>query len=144
MYSSFSWLNLPLSTFMYNTIKPSNLPTNFLGQLYINEYKLTCYSVYPGKVCPVEAPGVVQFREACCVGISRAEVLPLTNPTNRWMECHIEVRPKSSYVCLVIDSSTIFKLLPMRHICFDLVIRFITNLSMLSFVFSRSDCQLTV
>ncbi|XP_052816319.1 uncharacterized protein LOC128242923 isoform X2 [Mya arenaria] len=45
------------------------------------------------KVCPVEAPGVVQFREACCVGISRGETLPLTNPSERWMECFIE--PKS-------------------------------------------------
>ena len=37
-----------------------------------------------------------------------------------------------------------FKLLPKRHIFFDLVIRFITNRKYAFFVFARSDCQLTI
>jgi len=38
----------------------------------------------------------------------------------------------------------IVRLLPKRHIFFDLVIRLITNRKYVSFVFSRSDCQLTI
>ncbi|KAL4232237.1 hypothetical protein ACF0H5_009811 [Mactra antiquata] len=40
---------------------------------------------------PVEAPGILKFKEVCCVGISRKEILPLHNPTDRWMECTIQV-----------------------------------------------------
>lgn len=49
-----------------------------------------------GKICPIEAPGVLKFQEACCVGISRKEILPLKNPTDRWMECIIQV-----WLCVV-------------------------------------------
>jgi len=40
--------------------------------------------------------------------------------------------------------SQIFKLLPKRHSFFDLVIGLSQTGSMLSFVFSRSDCQLKI
>ncbi|XP_052232648.1 uncharacterized protein LOC127845662 isoform X2 [Dreissena polymorpha] len=54
--------------------------------------KLTDFSttISSSKVCPVDAPPALKFREACCVGISRKELLPLRNPTDRWMECFIE------------------------------------------------------
>lgn len=59
---------------------------------------LDCYptfTYFTGKVCPIEAPGVLKFKEACCVGISRKEVLPLKNPTDRWIECAVQVWPVS-------------------------------------------------
>ncbi|XP_053402304.1 uncharacterized protein LOC123548511 isoform X2 [Mercenaria mercenaria] len=46
----------------------------------------------PATLCPVEAPGVLKFSEVCCVGISKKELLPLKNPTDRWMECIIQVK----------------------------------------------------
>ncbi|XP_052245393.1 centrosomal protein of 192 kDa-like isoform X1 [Dreissena polymorpha] len=54
--------------------------------------KFTDFSttISSSKVCPVDAPPALKFREACCVGISRKELLPLRNPTDRWMECFIE------------------------------------------------------
>lgn len=46
----------------------------------------------PATVCPVQAPGVLKFAEVCCVGISKKELLPLKNPTDRWMECILQVK----------------------------------------------------
>ena len=43
-------------------------------------------------VCPVEAPGVLNF-EACCVGVAKKQTLTLTNPTDKWMDCTIQVHP---------------------------------------------------
>ncbi|XP_069112026.1 centrosomal protein of 192 kDa-like isoform X2 [Argopecten irradians] len=47
------------------------------------------------KLQPVEAPLVLKFSSVCCVGISNNAVLPMTNPTSSWLECHIEVKSLS-------------------------------------------------
>ncbi|XP_033755501.1 uncharacterized protein LOC117338316 isoform X2 [Pecten maximus] len=43
------------------------------------------------KLEPVDAPSVLEFSSVCCVGISSKALLPMTNPTMRWLECHLEV-----------------------------------------------------
>lgn len=40
----------------------------------------------------IKAPEILSFPEVCCVGISVKTTLPLTNPTNRWLECILQVR----------------------------------------------------
>jgi len=70
-------------------------------------------------------------------------------PKSSALQTKVEVKHLLHNACLVAYTQWIvpqnFKLLPMRHIFFDLVISFITNRKyMLSFVFSRSDCQLTI
>jgi len=60
------------------------------------------FGLFVGKVCPVEAPGVLKFREACCVGISRKEVLPLRNPTDRWMECIVQVGTVECHITMTV------------------------------------------
>lgn len=40
----------------------------------------------------VEAPGVLRFSDVCCVGISTKTILPLKNPTDRWLECLLQVQ----------------------------------------------------
>nr|XP_022340197.1 uncharacterized protein LOC111134927 isoform X2 [Crassostrea virginica] len=43
-------------------------------------------------VAAIKAPEILSFPEVCCVGISVKTTLPLTNPTNRWLECILQVR----------------------------------------------------
>ena len=38
------------------------------------------------------APGVLQFTEVCCVGITTETSLCLTNPTRNWLECLLQVQ----------------------------------------------------
>ena len=59
--------------------------------------------------------------------------------TKSYFPYHLQNR---NYVERIVPQ--IFKLLPMRHICFDLVKRFITIRKYALFVFSRSDCQLAL
>ncbi|XP_060078039.1 uncharacterized protein LOC132557559 [Ylistrum balloti] len=47
------------------------------------------------KLMPVDAPSILEFGSVCCVGISSKAVLPMTNPTMRWLECHLEVHKLS-------------------------------------------------
>ncbi|KAK3588295.1 hypothetical protein CHS0354_014158 [Potamilus streckersoni] len=42
-------------------------------------------------LCPIEAPGTLNFSEVCCVGISTRADLELKNPTGRWLECFLSV-----------------------------------------------------
>ncbi|XP_061162551.1 centrosomal protein of 192 kDa-like [Saccostrea echinata] len=43
----------------------------------------------------IKAPEILAFPDVCCVGISVKTTLPLTNPTNRWLECILQIRQLS-------------------------------------------------
>lgn len=77
-----------LVTFSVLNIKMFIIVNLFLSVFNFNLYFLLSA---PATLCPVEAPGVLKFTEVCCVGISKKELLPLKNPTDRWMECIIQV-----------------------------------------------------
>ncbi|KAJ8300921.1 hypothetical protein KUTeg_022440 [Tegillarca granosa] len=52
-------------------------------------------SMMPKKLTPVTAPGELRFGEVCCLGIGIKTMLPLTNPTGDWLECHLKIRAMS-------------------------------------------------
>lgn len=46
----------------------------------------------PPRLTAVTAPRILHFSEVCCVGISTEKKLELTNPTNSWLECYLQVQ----------------------------------------------------
>ncbi|XP_060568181.1 centrosomal protein of 192 kDa-like isoform X2 [Ruditapes philippinarum] len=88
-------------TSMYSQTTLMSTPCNMQSQL--SEHNLsatddnlarrfTDRTPAPAFLCPVEVPGVLEFSEVCCVGISTKEVLMLRNPTDKWMECILKVK----------------------------------------------------
>ena len=51
---------------------------------------MLCVSVSETPLC-VEAPSELRIPEVCCVGLSTQAVLPLHNPSARWLHVDLEV-----------------------------------------------------
>ncbi|XP_021379779.1 uncharacterized protein LOC110467151 [Mizuhopecten yessoensis] len=70
-------------------------PTNYKSMSIRDRHPDTDGTSRPApskKLVPVDAPSILEFASVCCVGISSKAVLPMTNPTMRWLECHLEVQ----------------------------------------------------